>query len=73
MWEGIDENQSTKHDLMWLVESMRTRTLSWVMDGSYNRKIAERISGVGWVIFFLRTGKRLTGWCWERSNSADSY
>jgi hypothetical protein len=73
MWEGIDKNQSTKYDLTWLVESMRTRTLRWVMDESYNRKIAERISGVGWVIFCSRTGKQLTGWCWERSDSADSY
>ena len=73
MWEGIDENQITKHELTWIVEGMRNRTLSWVTDGSYNRKIAEKISGVGWVIFCTKTGKRLTGWFWEKSESADSY
>ena len=73
MWEGIDDNQPTKHELTWIVEGMRNRTLSWVTDGSYNRKIAEKISGVGWVIFCTKTGKRLTGWFWEKSESADSY
>ena len=73
MWEGIDENQPTKHELTWIVEGMRNRTLRWVTDGSYNRKIAEKISGVGWVIFCTTTGKRLTGWFWEKSESADSY
>ena len=28
MWEGIDDNQSTKHKLIWIVEGMRNRTLS---------------------------------------------
>jgi len=73
MWEGIDEGQSTKHDLTWVVHGMRNKSLYWVTDGSYNRKRAAEISGVGWVIFCQKTGKRLTCWCWERSGSADSY
>ena len=51
MWEGMDEGQSTKHDLTWVVQGMRNKSLYWVTDGSYNRKRAAEISGVGWVIF----------------------
>ncbi len=73
MWEGVEDNQPTKHELAWIVEGVRNRTLSWVTDESYNRKIAEKISGVGWVIFCTKTGKRLAGWFWEKLESADSY
>ena len=46
----------------------------WVTDGSYNKLRAADLSGVGWVIFCTKTGKRLTaGWCWEKSNSANTY
>ena len=73
MWEGIDDSQSTRHDLTWVVEGMKNMSLSWVTDGLYDRKRAEEISGVGWVIFCTKTGKRITGWCWERLGSADLY
>ena len=73
MWEGIEDNQITKHDLTWAVEGMKNKTLIWVTDGSYDKLRAADLSGVGWVIFCTKTGKRLTGWCWERSNSANSY
>ena len=73
VWEGIDDNQATKQDLTWLVEGMKNRTLIWVTDGSYDKLRANDLSGVGWVLLCTRTGKRLTGWCWERSITADSY
>ena len=73
MWEGIDDKQTTKHDLTYLVEGMQNRTLIWVTDGSYDKLRATNLSGVGWVLLCTRTGKRLTGWCWERSIIADSY
>ena len=73
MWEGIDENQTTKQDLTWLVEGMKNRLLIWVTDGSYDKLRATDLSGVGWVLFCTSTGKRLIGWCWERSITADSY
>jgi len=75
MWEGIDDNQPTKHDLTcWAVEGMKIKTLIWVTDGSYDKLRAADLSGVGWVIFCTKTRKRLTaGWCWEKSNSANTY
>jgi hypothetical protein len=73
MWEGINENQTSKHDLTWLVDVMKNKTLILVTDGSYDKLRAADLSGIGWVVLCTRTGKRLTGWCWERSTTADSY
>jgi hypothetical protein len=73
MWEGIDDNQITKHDLTWLVDGMKNKTVTWVTDGSYDKLRAADLSGIGWVLLCTRTGKRLTGWCWERSITANSY
>jgi hypothetical protein len=57
MWEGIDENQTTKDDVTWIAEGMRNNTLIWVTDGSYNRKKAKELSRAGWIIFFSLWGK----------------
>jgi hypothetical protein len=73
MWEGVDDNQATKHDLTWLVEGMIAGSVIWVTDGSYDRLKASDVSGAGWIIFCTSTGKRLTGWFWEVSNTASSY
>ena len=40
MWESIDDSQQSKHNLSWLVEGMKFNTLTWVTDGSYDRKRA---------------------------------
>ena len=69
MWEG----QATKCDLSWLVQGMKFDSLLWVTDGSYDRKRAPVLSGVGWIIFCLYTVKRLVGSFWEKSSSASSY
>jgi hypothetical protein len=73
MWESKDDSQQTKHNLSWLMEGMKLNTLTWVTDGSYDRKRAADLCGVGWVIFCSKTGLRLTGTFWERSPSASSY
>ncbi len=73
MWEGVKDSQATKHDLLWLVHGMETNSLIWVADGSYDRKRASVISGVGWIIFCQTTGKRLVGSFWEKSPLASSY
>jgi hypothetical protein len=73
MWEGIDEAQPTKRDLTWLVEGMKSNTLVWVTDGSYDWKKVADLSRVGWIIFCSKTGLQLTGTFWERSPEASSY
>ncbi len=73
MWESIDNSQQHKHNLSWLLEGMTSNTLTWVTDGSYDRKRAADLCGVGWIIFCSKTGQRLTGTFWERSPSASSY
>jgi hypothetical protein len=73
MWEGIDEDKTTKENVTWIAEGMRNNTLIWVTDGSYNRKKAKEFSGAGWIIFCTKTGLRLTGTFWEKSNTASSF
>jgi hypothetical protein len=65
--------QQTKHNLTWLVEGMKSNTLIWVTDGSYDRKRAADLCRVGWIIFCNKIGLRLTGTFWERSPVASSY
>ena len=52
---------------------MKNKTFNWVTDRSYDRTKAPDLSGVGWIIFRTKTGKRLACWCWEISQMADSY
>jgi hypothetical protein len=73
MWEGIDNDQDKKSDMSWKAEGMTHNSLIWVTDGSYNRKKARDLSGVGWIIFRTRTGLRLTGTFWEKSTGANLY
>ncbi len=61
MWEGIDEAQTTKRDLIWLVEGIKTNSLVWVTDGSYDWKRAADLSGAGWIIFCLYGWPALLG------------
>jgi hypothetical protein len=61
MCEGIDEDHATKVDVTWIAEGMQNNTLIWATGGSYNRKKAKELSGVGWIIFCTKTGLQLTG------------
>ncbi len=72
-WPDHEDGQITKHDLLWLIQGMTSGSLIWVTDGSYDRKRAPVISGVGWIILCTHTGKRLVGSFWEKSSSASSY
>ena len=73
MWEGIEAGQGLPYDMSWVAEGMKNHTLIWVTDGSYNRKKAIDLCGVGWIIFCTKTGFRLTGTFWEQSNLASLY
>ncbi len=59
--------------MSWVAKGMSNNSLVWVMDGSYGRKIAINLRGVGWIIFCTKTGLCLTGTFWEKSNSASLY
>jgi hypothetical protein len=73
MWDKIGDGQATKSNLTWLVQGMKSNTLVWVTDGSYDRKRAPLLSGVGWIIFCQDSGKRLVGSFWEKSSLVSSY
>jgi hypothetical protein len=73
MWEGINAAKTTKCDLTWLVEGMKSNTPVRVTDGLYDQKKVADLSGVGWIIFCSKTGLRLTDSFWEQSPAASSY
>jgi hypothetical protein len=59
--------------MQWVADGMTAGTLIWTTDGSYNRKQAADLSGVGWIIFCKATGQRITGYFWERSLTTSSF
>jgi hypothetical protein len=73
MWDGINDSQETKHDLAWIADRMSSNSLIWTTDGSHNRKKAANLCGVGWIIFYTKTGLQLMGNFWERLQAASSY
>ena len=48
MWKWV-ENEGGKSNVEWIVNGMKEGCLIWVADGSYKRKIAPCVSGVGWI------------------------
>ena len=73
MWEDVDFTQDTTQDLRWVAEGIQNNTLVWTTDGSYIKKRATDLPGVGWIIFCTRTGLRMTGTFWKKSPAASSF
>ena len=73
MWDKIESGKDTPADVLWIADSLRKGTLVWATDGSYDRKKATDLCGVGWIIFCTNTCFRVTGTFWERSFAASSY
>jgi hypothetical protein len=59
-WDDIDFTQDTTQDHKGVANGMQNNTLVWTTDGSYNRKRAADLSGVGWIIFCKRKGLQMT-------------
>ena len=70
MWKEVVNEGG---DLDWVVTAMRGGTGIWVTDGSYNKKVAPRVSGAGWVFYCTTAKKKLYGSFFERSPRAGSY
>ena len=73
MWKGVEPGNCSPSDMSWIADGLTLGSLIWVTDGSYDRKRASDLSGVGWIIFCKSTGFRITGSFWEKSISATSY
>jgi hypothetical protein len=61
MWQDITNPYKPKDDMQWVADGMTAGTLIWTTNGSYDRKQAVDLSGVGWIIICTATGQRLTG------------
>ena len=48
MWTDI---VNEKQNLDWITAALRGGTDIWIMDGSYNKKIALYASGAGWILY----------------------
>ena len=73
MWEVVEYGKDTPVDVQWLVDGLCNGTSIWATDGSYDRKRAADLCGVGWMVYCTNTGFRLTGTFWERSTLASFY
>ena len=58
MWEHVPDKVKAE-DCSWLVEGLLKGTLVWCADGSYKRKSAPDVCGVGWVVECRSCGRRL--------------
>jgi len=70
MWRNV---QNEGRNLKWVVEAMQNGTAIWVTDGSYNREIAPKVSGAGWLVYCTRRQRKLFGSFFEFSANAGSY
>ena len=52
---------------------MREGRLLWIADGSYKRKNAPHVSGVGWILYCTRTHQEMKGRFYEVSKEANAY
>jgi hypothetical protein len=57
MWRDMDNSDTLKDDMQWVTDRMIVGTLIWTTNGSYDRKQAANLSGVGWIIFCKATGR----------------
>ena len=73
MWEVMEYGKDTPVDIQWLVDGLCNGTSIWATDGSYDRKKAADLCGLGWMVYCTNTGFRVTGTFWERSTSASLY
>jgi hypothetical protein len=73
MWEGVEPGKDLPRDILQVADGLTNGSLIWVTDGSYDRKKVIDLCGVGWIISCTKTGYRITGTFWEKSNSASSY
>ena len=72
MWENVTQ-ETRAGDYTWIKEGMASGSLVWCADGSYNRKKAPDVSGVGWVVECSVAGKSLSGSFYEISDDANAY
>jgi hypothetical protein len=73
MWRNIDTGDKPKDNMQWVADGMTAGTLILTTNGSYDRKRAADLSGVGWIIFCKATGCQITGSFWEHSITASSF
>jgi hypothetical protein len=67
------ENEERKRDVERIINEMKEGCLIWVADGSYKRKIALCVSGVGWIVYCTKTQREMKGRCFEESKEANAY
>ena len=70
MWEHIEDPYE---DTVWMAEALTNGTAVLVTDGSYDRKLAPRVSGAGWTFCCRRTERIVRGSFYEVSPSASTY
>jgi hypothetical protein len=70
MWEQMSGDTA---DMSWLATALTNGTVIMAADGSYNRNKSTLISGAGWIIRCLASGKSIQGSAYEKASCASSY
>ncbi len=70
IWEYIEGKHK---DMSWIASALYDGSAIMVTDGSYNRTLAPRISGAGWVLVSTNSLKMVYGAFYEVSSAASSY
>jgi hypothetical protein len=70
MWEKMTGDTA---DMSWMTTALNNGTIIMAADGSYNKNKSTLISGAGWIIRCLKTGKSIQGSAYEKSTCAGSY
>ena len=55
MWEGVEPGKDLPRDMLCVADGLTNGSLIWVTDGSYDRKKAIDLCGVGWITFCTKT------------------
>jgi hypothetical protein len=70
IWEYIEGKHN---DMSWIATALYDGSAILVTDGSYNRTLAPRISGAGWVLVSTNSLRMVYGSFYEISSAASSY
>jgi hypothetical protein len=73
MWENIQSDDPDDMSVEWIVRAIETNNLLWVTDGSHFSQRGPYISGAGWVVSDVETGRKMTCSFMEYSPDASSY
>ncbi len=69
IWIGTNTDGNT----LWIADATREALLMAMADGSCSKTTNPDLSGAGWILFCIQTGKSIRGTIMKKSKAATSY